>query len=280
MNNGITVPSGCKEADLVYKVIGERKLELTFLPPYEKKYDKAPLYFVIPGGGWHMEKRADMIDFSLKSIETLRNEGFAVVGIDYRVYSEENVVMRDIISDCFDAMRYIAHYADILEIDKKRVVMSGHSAGGHLALMLSYAPHDMFRNDSMFDDEFNVVISAPISPPTILYNDNVPVTLNFNPTGAYKDNDTEEERRATSPVTYVNENSPATLLTAGTSDRLVYSNSSEILYDMLCEKNIKCKLVHSIGGGHVFEQIHKQIEPTPSRDEIQDIISEFVLENI
>ena len=276
----ITIPTGAQQADLVYKVIGDRSLELTFLPPYEKKYEKAPLYFVIPGGGWHMEKRADMIDFSLKSIETLRKEGFAVVGIDYRVYSEENIVMRDIISDCFDAMRYVAHYADVLEIDKDKVVMSGHSAGGHLALMLSYAPHDLFRNDSTFDDEFTVKVSAPISPPTILYSEGVPQTLNFNPTGVFQDNDTEEERRVTSPVSYVTENCPPTILTAGTSDRLVYSNSSEILYDMLCEKNVKCKLVHSIGGGHVFEQIHKQIEPTPSRDEIQDIISEFILNNI
>ena len=69
----ITIPTGSVEADLVYKVIGDRRIELTFLPPYKKKYDKAPLYFIIPGGGWHMEKREDMINFSLRSVEKLRH---------------------------------------------------------------------------------------------------------------------------------------------------------------------------------------------------------------
>lgn len=41
------------------------------------------MYFIIPGGGWHIEDRQSMIDFSIQSVEGLRDKGFAVVSIDY-----------------------------------------------------------------------------------------------------------------------------------------------------------------------------------------------------
>ena len=110
--NGIDVPNGNNAADLVYKITPRRNLMLTFLPPIKEKFDKAPVYFLIPGGGWHVETRQSMIDFSLSSVETLRNEGFAVVSIDYRVY-KDGVVMREIITDCFDAKA--ANFSPLLD---------------------------------------------------------------------------------------------------------------------------------------------------------------------
>lgn len=69
------IPKGNKQADLIYKTTPQRTLMLTFLPPLTKKYEKAPVYFIIPGGGWHTEERQSMIDFSERSVEALRNEG-------------------------------------------------------------------------------------------------------------------------------------------------------------------------------------------------------------
>jgi len=38
------IPKGSRKADLVYKNTPQRELMLTFLPPTEKKYKKAPVY--------------------------------------------------------------------------------------------------------------------------------------------------------------------------------------------------------------------------------------------
>ena len=113
------IPKGNFKQDLVYKNTAPRDLMLTFLPPLKQKYEKAPVYFIIPGGGWHSEERQSMIDFSAQSVEALRNEGFAVISIDYRVVGE-GAVMRDIVTDCFDAARYAAHFADVFKIDKEK----------------------------------------------------------------------------------------------------------------------------------------------------------------
>ncbi len=154
------IPTSAAEQNLAYKIVGDRRIELTFLPPTEKKFDRAPVYFIIPGGGWHEASKEAMIGFSKKSSDMLRARGWATVSIDYRVAPADGVDMIGIVSDAIDAGRYIAHFADVLGIDPRRVVTSGHSAGGHLAMMMALAPHAGFTVDSPFDplkDEFEVV---------------------------------------------------------------------------------------------------------------------------
>ena len=271
------IPKNNKQAELVYKNTPQRNLMLTFLPPLVKKYKKAPVYFIIPGGGWHMEVRQDMINFSKTSVESLRNNGFAVVSPDYRVCGE-GVVMHEIIKDCFDAAKYIAHFANELEIDQERFVLSGHSAGAHLALMLSYAPQDLFCDDYEFSDEFKVIASAPLSPPTILYDNSTHNLCDI--VDVFKECYTKEEMEKTSPITYITQNCPPTLLCAGTSDYLVFAKSSELVFEKLKECNVHCELKLSVGGGHCFEQMHEGIEPSISPEKMQEYVAEFVLKYV
>ena len=265
---------GC--ADLVYKKTPQRDLMLTFMPPLQKKYEKAPIYFLIPGGGWHVETRQSMIDFSIQSVETLRKEGFAVVSIDYRVCGE-GVVMEEIITDCFDAARYVAHFADLLGVDKQRFMTSGHSAGAHLALMLSYASSKDFQGNCAFKDTFTVKATAVMSPPTALHDD---TTNNLRDLRDLFVGTGKEEKEAASPISYVTEACPPTLLCAGTSDYLVFANSSEMLYQKLSACGIPCELLLSVGGGHSFEQIHECIQPRLTMSDIQEKIAQFLLMHV
>lgn len=271
----MNIPKGTGQEELIYKKTKIRDLMLTFLPPINQKYEKAPVYFIIPGGGWHCETRQSMIDFSIQSVNALRQEGFAVVSIDYRVCGE-GVVMREIITDCFDAARYIAHFAEILKIDAEKFVLSGHSAGAHLALMLAYAPKEQFRSESSLTDDFSAICVAAMSAPTVLYDrwthnlydiDDVFIGCN-----------TQEEKEKMSPISYANETCPPTLLCAGTSDYLVFANSSEKLYDKLAECGVPSKLMLSVGGFHSFEQIHQTVTPSITMEEMQSAITEFVLQ--
>lgn len=256
--------------DLIYKEIDNKKLYLTFLPPLKRVYKSAPLYFIIPGGGWHMEKREDMIDFSKLSVEMLRNEGYAVVSIDYRVTDEDNVTMREIISDCFDALKYITKNSEKLGIDKNNIITSGHSAGAHLALMLAYT----YKNTV---PDCTVTAAAGLSAPTILYRNDTHALRDIGQ--VFAQNDSEEERKSASPYDYVTPYCPPTILCAGTSDRLVFSNSSELLYKKLCENHVDSKLVLSIGGGHSFEKMHDTVELNLSGSDIQKIITGFILDH-
>ncbi len=265
---------------LIYKEAEGRRLSLIFLPPLNKLYDRAPVYLIIPGGGWHEESKESMLEFSAASVMSLRKKGFAAVSIDYRVSSESGVGIEEIISDCFDAARYLSHNREKLEIDTFRIAVSGHSAGGHLALMLAYAPQDIFRKGSVLTDRFKVIVAAPLSAPTILYDKDMEQTLNIDTGHVLKNEKNGYLSVKASPYTYVTSESPATILCAGTSDRLVFSNSSELLYKKLSDYGVKCRLVLSKCGGHCFEQMHESIKPDPSHEDIQKLISDFIIENI
>lgn len=268
------IPKGNIKADLIYKNTPQRDLMLTFLPPTQKKYEKSPVYFIISGGGWHMIKRQDIIDFSIQSVEALRNEGFAVVSIDYRVCGE-GVVMSEIIADCFDAAHYIAHFADVFEIDRENFFLSGHSAGAHLALMIAYDTENHFKSNYEYDDEFCIKAVTAMSPPTILYDAG---THNLRDIGdVFVGCDTKIEKERTSPVTYVSCNCPPTLLCAGTSDYLVFASSSEKLYEKLNSCNVPCKLKLSVGGGHCFEKVHDSVDVSVGMKEMQKEITDFIL---
>ena len=266
--------------DLVYKKTDDWDLELTFLPPFHKIYEKSPVYFLIPGGGWHTAKRESMIEFSKISVDLLREEGFAVVAIDYRTVNEK-IKICDIIGDCFDAIGYLSEHSEKLQIDAQKIVVSGHSAGAHLALMIANANGKPFTNQYDFGKiSAKVIVAAALSPATVLYEDNDRGTISFGISYLFKNPDDLSERKKASPIEYISDASPATILFAGTLDPLIYSESSEIFYDKLVSAKVDAKLVLSENAGHSFEKISEEKEPGISFEEIQKMLVDFVLNHL
>lgn len=269
------IPKSSHSAELVYKDTKIRPLYITFLEPTVKRYAKAPLYLLITGGGWEEQDRATILRTSDISVQQLRANGLAVASIDYRV-CDEGVNISDITVDCFDAARYLAHYADVLGIDSERFVISGHSAGAHMAMMLSYAPQAEFYDGYGFTDTFRPVAVVPLSAPTVLWDESY-----FHSPGGweriFKENNTPAERKRLSPASYLRKGLPATLLCCGSSDRIVFPHASEEVHEKLMALNVDSHLVLSLGGGHSFEQMHKGITPYPDASAIQQMITDFVL---
>lgn len=272
-----------QEQTLVYKTVGEKQVHLTYLPPTVSKFDRAPVYFIIPGGGWHTASKEAMIGFSKKSSEILRARGWAVVSIDYRVCPSDGVVMDGVISDAMDAGRYLAHFAKQLNIDARHIVTSGHSAGGHLALMLALAPHTGFTEDTPFDpvaDDFTVVATAPMSAPIILYRDEGnywPHALN-DLGDLFPDAQTATAaRHRASPIDYITPLSVPTLLVCGLHDNLVFAENSTAHYQRCRTVGAPCEILYSIYGGHCFEPMVEGKLSAPNFDEVQDALAAFVM---
>lgn len=91
-----------------------------------------PIVVFIHGGGW---RRGDKRDTQAQGIMKLRERGFAVASINWRL-SGEAIFPAGII-DCKAAIRYIKGHANDLHIDPKRIAVSGVSAGGHMALLVA-----------------------------------------------------------------------------------------------------------------------------------------------
>lgn len=257
------------DKDFLYKKIGDRELYLTLREPTKKVYDKAPIYFLTPGGGWHSAIRASMFEFGEYSVKELGERGFASIAVDYRVYNTDKVSMTEVMEDCYDALRFIVEKSDELGLDKDKIVFSGHSAGAHIALMLGYTSKKM-------GIDCNTLAVAAFSAPTILYDLPDRNTLRLGDINdLFQDNMSNKEKY--SPYNYVDENCPPTILCAATSDRLVYANSSELLYDKLVKNGVDTELLLSVHGDHLFEKLYDNLEPTMSLLDMQKASTEFIL---
>ena len=264
------------KTDCVYKTVGDRQLQMTVISPLHKKYRKAPVYFLIPGGGWHSADRQSMIDFSESSVKALLENGFAVVSVEYRTVDGQ-VKISDVVGDCFDALGYFCAHSEAMETDTDRIVLSGHSAGGHLALLLAYADGNIFTDHYDFSrDPYKITAVAALSPATVLYEEKYPNTIGFGISHLFADSDDLAERKEVSPIEYVHPLCPPTALFAGSKDPLIDCNSSRLLYKALQDNSVDASLILSEGAGHSFEKVSDE-EPTVSFEEIQEMLVAFVM---
>ena len=270
----ITVPVSREEQRLTFKVTPAKALTLLFQPPLKEGNAPAPVYFIITGGGWHEGSAESMLGFSAQSCLYARNRGWAVVSINYR-FNVDGCDMDQIVSDCMDAARYLTRFAEPLGIDPNRILTSGHSAGGHLALMLALAPHEMFRRESPYTEDFTVIATAPLSPPVVLYEQGVPQTLKFSMKELFP-NMSEEDFRRTSPDTYVTAGSVPCLSVVGAMDDLVFPVSSELLMDKYRACGAPGELVYSRNGGHCFESMVPGERSDPDFAGVQTILEGFI----
>ena len=161
--------------------------------------------------------------------------GFAAASINYR-YISENTDMHDELDDITMALAKIKQIGLENGVNINKVLLTGDSAGGHLALLYAYSRAD----------------EAPITPaavvsnsgPTDLYDDN------FYHNNLIGDEDTisalfsygcgqnfiyaqredvKDALMAVSPINYVNENTVPTVINHGMKDSIVpYSNAQSL----------------------------------------------------
>jgi len=93
-----------------------------------------PTLIFIHGGGWIQGAKEQ----SLMSLMPWFEMGWNVVNVEYRL--GRVALAPAAVEDCLCALRYIAAQAKTYDIDVNRLVVTGESAGGHLALTTGMIP--------------------------------------------------------------------------------------------------------------------------------------------
>jgi len=276
-----SVPTASKECLLTYKVIGNRKLRLYFLPPLQQVYEKAPIIFMFPGGGLMACDMMSPYAIYATELDAIRNAGFATVTIDYRIggANGEGVTPHEIVSDCMDAMRYISYYSEILGVDPQKIVTTGHSAGGMLSLLTAYAPHDFFDADGYWPEaDFGVVGAFALSAHGIYYKGDGPYDGYYSRTSPDTSLwSTEELRQLCTTTNYVkNGGVPCTIL-IGTHDEWV-APEGIALFEAACEEGgVECRVVWFQNADHGFASANGQ-PVTPDYNATRATITSFATE--
>lgn len=115
---------------LVYARYGQREMELDLFRP-RNIATPLPAIVCIHGGGWFKGKRSDMTLLA----QALAAKGYVTATISYRLSGEAKFPAA--IEDCKAAVRFLRANADRFGIRSDAIGVTGLSAGGHLAALLS-----------------------------------------------------------------------------------------------------------------------------------------------
>lgn len=117
---------------VIYKSTAKRNLHLHIFEPHGwKATDQRPCFLVIHGGGWTSGNPRRLYPLA----DHFAKLGMVGISLEYRLLSpQDGVTGFDCVRDARSAVRYLRDHAPELGIDPNKLIVSGASAGGHLAV--------------------------------------------------------------------------------------------------------------------------------------------------
>ncbi len=116
--------------DVVYEVLGNRKLHLDAFYPQGKSRKKHPAVVLIHGGGWQSGDKSQMHSMA----KYLAAKGYAAFAVEYRLSLEAKYP--EAVYDLKSAVRWIRANARQFNVNPENIASLGTSAGGQLAALL------------------------------------------------------------------------------------------------------------------------------------------------
>lgn len=228
----------------VYKTCDEVKLNLYIFNPenHSSSEKKAAIVFFF-GGGWRSGSPGQF----KPQCEQLASLGMVAITADYRVASRNGVKANTCVADAKSAIRWVRANSSRLGIDPKRIVASGGSAGGHLAVSTALLPG--------FDEpgEDPSISSAPDA--LVLFNPAVmlaPFEGKTWPRLENLGNRLGADPEAISPIHHVRKGLPPTIIFHGEADQTIPFSSVRLFTEKMTEASNKCTLVGFENKGHGF----------------------------
>ena len=136
--------------NVVYKTVGDKKCLIDVYLPKIESGQTVPVVFFTHGGGWAAGTK-DLNPQLVDLFDHLLEKGIACASASYRLVKNRNpndeATMLTCVADCMDGMRFLAKQHETFHVDTSKIIPFGNSAGGHIALMLTYAPTADFKGD-------------------------------------------------------------------------------------------------------------------------------------
>jgi acetyl esterase/lipase len=254
------VPEGIEEIKNVeYKLVNGKSLGLDI---YKSKglSKPAPLLVFIHGGGWKSGDRSDYLVY----LTHFAKLGYVTATVSYRFISDATYPA--CAEDITDAVEWLFHHSETYGYDPDRIALIGGSAGSHLAMLAAYgwrkqhpAKDSLVTGNSVLMKSVTHKIKAvvdiygPVDLTTEYARNHSTVTgLMGKPYS-----EIPEGYKEASPITYVDKNSPPTLLLQGTADELIPMSQAELLRDKLTGLGVPCVYRPVPGWPHTMDVVKR-----------------------
>lgn len=207
--------------------------------PAKRTTANTKVIFLIHGGAWMSGDKSDA-DFApvVDSIKK-RLPDWAIINVNYRLYNILANKFPTQEQDIKAAIEYVYNNRNNYAISDNWVY-AGASAGGHLALLQGY------RYSTPIKPKAIVNYFGPSDLPKLIAEE-TDSDLKFGMPLLFNGTET-----ASSPVTYINAQTPATITFQGTTDATVPKSQQEALHAKLKANNVPEQLHLYPGEGHGF----------------------------
>ena len=227
--------------NVIYKSTLFHTIKLDIYEPFDSSIQKAPVYLYIHGGSWlHGDK--ELVNIYANTMQTLRENGIAVVSIDYRFISQSGI--EAMISDCFDALSFLQKNNLKYRLDPHTIGIHGHSAGANLALILGLNISKKSKDILFIVDEYGPSNSIKL----LNQSKKVPWWSVF-----ISNSDLEE----LSPIMMIHSHVPPIYIAHGDADKTVPLSQSKNLYKELLTLGVKTQLHILNGADHGYKGLSK-----------------------
>jgi acetyl esterase/lipase len=244
---GVTV-----ERNLAYSTYPETKLDV-LKPSGWNSRGKYCGVIAIHGGGWvNGTKEASVNSLVLPWL----TQGCVVANVEYRL--AKAAVAPAAVEDVLKAAQFVRRNADKWRIDDDRMIVTGGSAGGHLALMVGLAP-----KSAKLGPAANVAAVVNFYGITDVEDQiDGPNMRKYAATWVPPSPDRSDIARKVSPIEYVRKEAPAVLTIHGTADPTVPYEHGVRLTKALRDAGADAELISVPEGKHGFpkEQLDKLYE--------------------
>lgn len=233
------------QPDVVYGSANNTPLKLDVWYPRDVN-TPTPTLVYIHGGGWIFGSKEGAVYQLLPFLE----KGWRVVNVEYRMAG--NSLAPAAVEDTRCALRWVIRNAKQYNFDVSKIVLTGHSAGGHLSLITGMLPDKTGLDNNCYGDE-KINVAAIINWYGITdVNDIIqgPNLKNYGVMWMGSQANASEIAMRVSPLTYVREGLPPIITIHGDKDDVVPYSQATRLHDALTKAKVTNRLYTIKNGGH------------------------------
>jgi acetyl esterase/lipase len=245
-------------ANITYAVAGGTELKLDVYRPRKLGPPRPTLVFV-HGGGWVSGAKEDAVLWLIPWLEA----GWPAVNVEYRI--SRTAPAPAAVEDVRCALRWVSRFAQDHGFDPARIVVSGDSAGGHLALATALlppttgldrgctVPYPAGTNSWVSVPEWNVLPAAVVSwygITDVLDMLSGPGARGYAIEWLGSRPGREALARTLSPLSHIRAGVPPVITIHGDADPVVPYSHAVRLHEALGKAGVAHRLVTIPGGEH------------------------------
>ncbi len=234
----------------------ERNTLDLYIPPIADKGQEQGVVLFLHGGSWTSGDKSSMAE----ECRTYADKGYLTATMNYSFLGksgEETIDFNTMLTEIATALSTIKGYAAAQGINVSKAALSGYSAGAHLAMLYGYSMMEqsplpvLFVHSKAGPADFSTFALDSDDAKQFMEKSGLGV---MSPEELAKNEQFLAMLRAISPVTYVQEGTPTTLLSYGRQDTLVVWENVNSLMNAFAATGVEYTLVEYPNSGHGLDK--------------------------